>query len=215
MVIEAALSELILLPAKSGTGVSLLAVEAGPGLCVELLPSLDPTRQWGRVRITGAPATLVGEEGKAAAALDGATAVIQILLGAAQLGVAVRALELATEHVRARHQFGRPLGAFQAVKHRLATVLVEVEAAQAAVLYGLLAAANDSDDLPLVASIIKSHCSEAAYLAAADCLQLLGGIGFTWEQPAYLYFKRATSNRLWLGDPAWHRERLAALAGFG
>lgn len=213
LVLDADAAQLLVVPARTGTGLSLMAVEPGPGVLVEPLPSLDPTRRWGRVQLNGAPAALVGVDGAAVDILERATAAILVLLGAEQLGVAVRALEMATEHVKIRHQFGRPLGSFQSVKHRLATVLVELEAARAAVMYGLLAVANDSEELPKVASIVKSHCSETAYLAAADCLQLHGGIGFTWEHPAHLYFKRATSDRLWLGDPAWHRQRLAELAG--
>jgi len=136
-----------------------------------------------------------------------------VALAAEQVGVAERALEMATGYALLRTQFGRPIGSFQAIKHKLANVLLEVEAARSAAWYGLWAAAERRDELPVAASVAKATCSEAAYLAAAENMQIHGGIGYTFEHQAYLYLRRATTSRMWLGDPAWHRDRL--LAGLG
>jgi alkylation response protein AidB-like acyl-CoA dehydrogenase len=110
-------------------------------------------------------------------------------------------------------QFGRPIGSFQAIKHKCADMLLEVESAKSAAYYAAWAAAEDSDELPVVASLCKSYCSEAYFHAAAENIQIHGGIGFTWEHPAHLYFKRAKSSELLFGDPAYHRELLAQRIG--
>jgi alkylation response protein AidB-like acyl-CoA dehydrogenase len=124
--------------------------------------------------------------------------------------VAERALDMARGYALLRTQFGRPIGSFQAVKHKLATVLLEIEAARSAAWYGLWAADSRDGDLPVVASIAQATCSAAAYLAATENLQVHGGIGYTWEHPAHLFFRRATTSRMWLGDPAGHHDRLLA-----
>jgi alkylation response protein AidB-like acyl-CoA dehydrogenase len=117
---------------------------------------------------------------------------------------------MARDYALLRTQFGRPIGSFQAVKHKLATVLLEIEAARSAAWYGLWAADSRDGDLPVVASIAQATCSAAAYLAATENVQVHGGIGYTWEHPAHLFFRRATTSRMWLGDPAGHHDRLLA-----
>ena len=113
--------------------------------------------------------------------------------------MAERALDMARDYALLRTQFGRPIGSFQAIKHKLADVLLEVEAARSAAWFGLWAADAGPDQLPVVASIAQATCSAAAYLAAAENMQVHGGIGYTWEHPAHLYFRRATTSRMWLG----------------
>ena len=135
-------------------------------------------------------------------------------LACEQVGVAERALDMARDYALLRTQFGRPIGSFQAVKHKLANVLLEVEAARSAAWYGLWAADARRDQLPVVASIAKATCSAAAYLATAENMQVHGGIGYTWEHPAHLYFRRAITSRMWLGDPAGHHERLLSQLGY-
>jgi alkylation response protein AidB-like acyl-CoA dehydrogenase len=132
-----------------------------------------------------------------------------VLLAAEQLGVAERCLEMATAYAKDRQQFGRAIGSFQAIKHKLANVLLEVEAATSAVMYALWTADRDVAELPVVAAITGWTCSEAALLAASENIQVHGGIGCTWEHPAHLYLKRATTDRLLYGDPQRHLERLA------
>ena len=122
-------------------------------------------------------------------------------LAAEQVGGAQRCLDSSVEYAKTRIQFGRPIGSFQAIKHKCADMLLEVESAKSAAYYAGWAAAEDSDELPVVASLAKSYCSEAYFHAAAENIQIHGGIGFTWEHPAHLYFKRAKSSELMLGRP--------------
>src|SRR5664279_1591522 len=134
-------------------------------------------------------------------------------IAAEQVGGAQRCLDSSVEYAKTRIQFGRPIGSFQAIKHKCADMLLEVESAKSAAYYAGWAAAEDSDELPVVASLAKSYCSEAYFHAAAETIQIHGGIGFTWEHPAHLYFKRAKSSELMLGDPSYHRELLAQRIG--
>jgi alkylation response protein AidB-like acyl-CoA dehydrogenase len=120
---------------------------------------------------------------------------------------------MSVEYAKVRHQFGRPIGSFQAIKHKCADMLVQVESARSAAYYAAWAAAEDNDELPLVAPLAKSYCSEAFFFCAAENIQVHGGIGFTWEHDAHLYFKRAKSSELLFGEPAHHRAVLAARLG--
>ena len=130
-----------------------------------------------------------------------------------QLGLADRLTEMAVEYAKERKQFDRPIGGFQAIKHMCADMLLEVESARSAAYYAAWAAAEDSDELPLVASLAKAYCSEAYFRAAADNIQIHGGMGFTWEAAPHLYFKRAKASELLFGDAAHHREELAKHVG--
>jgi alkylation response protein AidB-like acyl-CoA dehydrogenase len=120
---------------------------------------------------------------------------------------------MSVEYAKVRVQFGRPIGSFQAVKHKCADMLLAVESAKSAAYYAAWTAADDDEELPVMASLAKAFCSEAYFKAAADNIQIHGGIGFTWDHPAHLYFKRAKSSELILGDPAYHRELLAQRIG--
>ena len=134
-------------------------------------------------------------------------------LAAEQVGGAQKVLEMAVEYAKVRVQFGRPIGSFQAIKHKCADMLLEVESAKSAAYYAAWCAAELNDELPSVASLAKAYCSEAYFHAAAENIQIHGGIGFTWEHPAHLYFKRAKSSELLFGDPTYHRELLAQRIG--
>jgi alkylation response protein AidB-like acyl-CoA dehydrogenase len=134
-------------------------------------------------------------------------------LAAEQVGGAQRVLDLSVEYAKSRIQFGRPIGSFQAIKHKCANLLVEVVSARAAAEYAAWTAATDSPDLPVAASIAQEYCSTAYLHAALDTIQIHGGIGYTWEHPAHLYLKRAKSSELFLGTPLDHRTKLAALLG--
>jgi alkylation response protein AidB-like acyl-CoA dehydrogenase len=129
------------------------------------------------------------------------------------VGGAQHCLDSSVEYAKTRIQFGRPIGSFQAIKHKCADMLLEVESAKSAAYYAGWTAADDSDELPVVASLAKSYCSEAYFHAAAENIQIHGGIGFTWEHDAHLYFKRAKSSELLFGDPTYHRELLAQRIG--
>jgi alkylation response protein AidB-like acyl-CoA dehydrogenase len=120
---------------------------------------------------------------------------------------------MAVDYAKVRHQFDRPIGSFQAIKHKASEMLMRVESARSAAYFGAYAVADDSDEVPAVASLAKAYCSEAFFFAAAENIQIHGGVGFTWEHDAHLYFKRAAASQLFLGDPASHRERLLERIG--
>jgi len=217
-VLDGHVADLVLVPAATPAGMSLFSVGGtAPGLGRTLLPAFDATRKHARLRFAATPARLIGpdpESGGAAPALARVYDLACVALACEQVGVAERALDMARDYALLRTQFGRPIGSFQAVKHKLADVLLEVEAARSAAWFGLWAADCCRDQLPVVASIAQATCSAAAYLAAAENVQVHGGIGYTWEHPAHLYFRRATTSRMWLGDPAGHYERLLSQLGY-
>ncbi|NCZ93288.1 MAG: glycosyltransferase [Actinobacteria bacterium] len=136
-----------------------------------------------------------------------------VALAAEQVGGAQKVLEMAVEYAKVRVQFGRPIGSFQAIKHKCADMLLEVESAKSAAYYGMWCASEMNAELASTASLAKAYCSEAYFHAAAENIQIHGGIGFTWEHPAHLYFKRAKSSELLFGDPTYHRELLAQRIG--
>ena len=134
-------------------------------------------------------------------------------LAAEQVGGAQHCLDMAVEYAKVRVQFGRPIGSFQAIKHKCADMLVQTESAKSAAYYAAWAASEDNEELPVTAPLAKSFCSEAYFFVAAENIQVHGGIGFTWEHDAHLYFKRAKSSELMFGDPAYHRALLADRLG--
>lgn len=209
-VLDGHVADLILVAARDRDGVGLYAVKSDAGgLARNLLPTLDQTRKLARVEFDGVPARKVGAEDAVLRALDLAA----VALAAEQLGGAQRTLDMTVEYAKVRHQFGRPIGSFQAIKHRCADMFVLVESARSAVLNAAAVADESPDELPAAAALAKAYCSDAFFHTAGEAIQLHGGIGFTWEHDAHLYFKRAQSSRHLFGAPDRHRERLAALAG--
>ncbi|MGC0343747.1 acyl-CoA dehydrogenase family protein [Streptomyces sp. SLBN-8D4] len=213
-VLDGATADVVLTVARTGDGIGVFCVEGdAAGLTRAPLPTMDPTRRQARLDYQDVPATRLRTHS------DGWDLVSEVLdraavaLAAEQVGVASRALDMAVEYAKVRHQFGRPIGSFQAVKHLLADVLLEVESARAAAHYALLASENDDPELPAVASLAKAFCSDACVQATQENIQVHGGIGFTWEHPAHLYLKRAKTSQLLFGDPAYHRELLARRIG--
>lgn len=213
-VLDGHAADLVLVAARTGAGVSLFAVDGdAAGLVRTPLATMDQTRKQARLEFAGVEARLIGTDGGAAAGLSKALDLIAVGLAAEQVGGAQRCLDASVDYAKNRIQFGRPIGSFQAIKHKCADMLLEVESAKSAAYYAAFAAADDSDELPVVASLAKSYCSEAYFHAAAENIQIHGGIGFTWEHPAHLYFKRAKSSELLFGDPTFHREQLAQRIG--
>jgi alkylation response protein AidB-like acyl-CoA dehydrogenase len=213
-VLDGHVADLVLVAARTEGGLSLFALEGdAEGLVRHLLPTMDQTRKQARLELSRAPATLIGAEGGAAPGLTKTLQLAAVALAAEQVGGAQRCLDSSVEYAKTRIQFGRPIGSFQAIKHKCADMLLEVESARSAAYYAGWAAAEDSDELAVVASLAKSYCSEAYFHAAAENIQIHGGIGFTWEHDAHLYFKRAKSSELLFGDPAYHRELLAQHIG--
>jgi len=203
------------LPGTHGEdGITLLAVErAAPGVKIDVPPSLDPTRRQARLEMTGVRADALGSVGAAGGALRRTLSQATVCLAFEMIGGGARCLEMAVEYAKTRIQFARPIGAFQAVKHKCAEVLLELELARSAVYYAGWAAAEARDDLPLAASLAKATGAEAYLRAAAENIQIHGGVGFTWEYDPQLYYKRAKASEIMLGDPALHRAHLVAGLG--
>jgi len=213
-VLDGHVANLILVAARTAQGVSLFAVDAGaPGLTRTALSTMDQTRKQARLEFSDTPARLIGTEGQGWTVLSKVLDLAAVALAAEQVGGAQRVLDMSVEYAKVRIQFGRPIGSFQAIKHKCADMLLEVESGKSAAYYAGWAAAEDNDELPVVAALAKAYCSEAYFHAAAENIQIHGGIGFTWEHPAHLYFKRAKSSELLFGDPSYHRELLAQRIG--
>ncbi|HMJ77321.1 MAG TPA: acyl-CoA dehydrogenase family protein [Iamia sp.] len=205
---------LIIVAAKTDGGTSLFTVAGdASGLTREALPTMDQTRKQARLTFDSTPATLLGAEGEGWATLEKVLDLAVVALAAEQVGGAQFCLEMAVQYAKDRVQFGRPIGSFQAIKHKCADMLLEVESAKSAAYYAGWCASELNDELPSVASLAKAYCSEAYFHATAENIQIHGGIGFTWEHPAHLYFKRAKSSELLFGDPTYHRELLAQRIG--
>lgn len=168
-------------------------------------PSMDPTRRFAEIVLDGAPARLVRDG--AAAALERALDVACAVLAAEQAGAAAQALAVTVEYAGSRVQFGRPIGSFQALKHRMADLFVLVESARSAALAAGEALDRGDDDAAIAVATAKAYCSESFSAVAAEMIQLHGGIGITWEHDAHLYFKRAHSSSQLFGDPAHHLAR--------
>jgi alkylation response protein AidB-like acyl-CoA dehydrogenase len=213
-VLDGHVAGLIIVAARTAKGVSLFTVDgAAPGLTRTALSTMDQTRKQAKLEFANTPATLLGAEGEGWNVLSTVLDLAAVGLAAEQVGGAQKVLEMAVEYAKVRVQFGRPIGSFQAIKHKCADMLLEVESAKSAAYYGMWCASEMNDELPSVASLAKAYCSEAYFHATAENIQIHGGIGFTWEHPAHLYFKRAKSSELLFGDPTYHRELLAQRIG--
>jgi alkylation response protein AidB-like acyl-CoA dehydrogenase len=214
-VLDGHTADVILVAARSEAGIELFQVARdATGLTREAIPPLDPTRKLARLEFNATPATKISS-GDITDGLEKTLALTLIVLASEQAGGAQWCLDTAAEYAKTRLQFGRPIGSYQAIKHKCAEMLVEVEFAKTAAYSASWAAADCLErgeswgPVFESAHIAKSYCSETYYHAAAENIQIHGGVGFTWEYPAHLYFKRAKSSELLFGDPAHHREALA------
>lgn len=188
-------------------GLSLFTVEGKvAGLQRRLLKSVDATRKLARLEFSSVQATLLGEEGAAAEPFAKTLSQAAVCLACEMVGGAEKLRESALDYSMMRMQFGRAIGSFQAIKHKSVDMLVDVELARSAAYYAADAAAQDDGDLPEVASLAKVSASEAYMQVAIDTIQIHGGIGFAWDNDTHLWFKRAKSSEVFLGDPAYHRE---------
>lgn len=214
-VLDGGTADLLIVSASDQDGSSLYLVEAdAAGLQRTPLATMDITRKQSRIEFNDVAARRLGAGGNAAAVLTEAIDHARIALAAEQLGGAEFCVDLTVEYVRQRHQFGRAIGSFQAIKHRCADLLVELERARSAVHYAVTQV-DEGGDLAEAAALAASCCGDVFTKVAAETIQLHGGIGVTWEHPAHLYFRRAHSDAALLGSPASHRARLlrAAVAG--
>ena len=200
LVPDAAEADLIVLAGEDGAFVAERS-----GAEVEAFDALDGIRRFGRVRADG------GEQlpGDVQPALDR----ICVALAAENVGVGQRAMEMAVDYARERKQFDRPIGSYQAVSHRCAQMLLEVEGSRSAAYYAAWCADSEPESLAQAASMAKAYASDSGWRVCTSSLQVHGGIGFTWEHDLHFYLKRAKTNALMFGSAAEHRERVASLTG--
>ncbi len=214
LVLDGAEADVLLVVARSAAGLSLFRVDPHePGVQRCPLQPLDATRTMARVALADAPAQLLGAEGDGWRAVEQARRVATVLLAAEQVGGARRCVELTAEYARQRRQFGRAIGSFQAVKHRLADMASRLELARAAAYWAAWQCPGPSRELDEAVAVAGSYCGEAFLQTAFDTIQLHGGIGFTWEHDAHLFVRRARAGLSLLGTPQQHRERLGELVG--
>jgi len=197
-------------PGSTGhTGLALFALTGKTsGVERSALQSMDPTRKLARIDLHGARAEALGRPEAGAAALVRTLDQAAIALANEMVGGAQTLLDSAVKYSKLRVQFGREIGSFQAIKHKLADLLLEVELAKSAAYYAAQAAAVDDPEWRALASLAKAATSETYLHTAAECIQIHGGIGFTWDNDTHLWFKRAKSSEVFLGHPSYHRELL-------
>jgi alkylation response protein AidB-like acyl-CoA dehydrogenase len=214
-------ADFILVAARSGGeddgGITLFAIDRRrSGVSVNPLKTMDQTRKLSEVSLRGVKAELADVVGEPGAGWKTLAAVIdrgKVALSAEMMGGAQKVLEAAVEYSKVREQFGRPIGSFQAIQHKCANMLVDVEGAKSAVYYAAWAVSNEVAEAPLASAMAKAAASDACRRTAAEAIQVHGGIGFTWEHDLHLYFKRAKSSEFTFGDAAYNREIVAQLIG--
>lgn len=200
----------LLVPAYAGGDPVLLLVEAADAE-IATMPSLDMTRPVSRVELDAAPALVVASGPEAQAALRGGIVAATGLLASEQLGTAEQSLEVTCDHLRSRFQFGRALGSYQALRHGAAQLWTDLTGARAVARYAAACLADADPDAELAAHLAQAVCAEAALHTCESCLQMMGGIGFTWEHPTHLLLKRAAAGLRLLGTPEAHRRRIGEL----
>jgi len=202
---------------KGAEGVSLFLVPSdAEGVRRAWLPTMDQTRRLAAIELgdVAVPTdALLGEEGRGWELCQRTLDLARIALAAEQVGAAEMCLEMSVDYAKVRKQFGRPIGSFQAIKHKCADMLMMIESARSAAFYASALAAQGDSDLEEAASSAKAFCSDTFFHCAAENIQIHGGIGFTWEHPAHMYFKRAKATEVLFGDPSSHRERVATRMG--
>ena len=201
-------------PGSTGTdGISLFLVDAkAPGITTTQLKTMDQTRKLGEVVLKDVrvPADRVlGPVGQGWALLDRVIDRGKVGLCAEMCGGAQRVLEMSVDYAKVREQFGKPIGSFQAIQHKCANMLVEVESSKSVTYYAAWAVANGVAEAPLAAAMAKAYCSDAYRHVSGEGIQIHGGIGFTWEHDMHIYFKRAKSSEVTFGDATWNRELVA------
>ncbi len=203
-------ADVILVPARAPEGLCLFLVDpARPGVTLRPMVTIDLANRWSEMRLDNAvvPAeALVGPPGGAGATLEALLRRAAVCAAAEMLGAARRCLDMSVGYAKVREQFGQPIGSFQAIRHRCAEMLLEVENSHSAVYYAAWSLTAGSEDAAVAASVCKAYVSEAARRVCGDAIQVHGGIGFTWEYDLHLYVKRAKALEVLFGDAEYHRE---------
>lgn len=211
-VADAVRADVLLVPREDGLYAVELHTEQS-GVTVEPLTPLDLTRPLASVTVEPAAGVLIADADTAREAVRRGLLAGAGLLASEQLGLAEWCLEETVRHTKERHQFNRPIGSFQALKHRMAQLWLEVVSARAAARNAADALATGSPETPLAVAVAQAYCGRVAVHAAEECVQLHGGIGMTWEHPAHLYLKRAKSDAVAFGSAGRHKETVAGLVG--
>jgi alkylation response protein AidB-like acyl-CoA dehydrogenase len=216
-VLDGHTADTVIVAARTGEGISLFLVPGdAPGLRRARLETMDMTRKQAELVFedVAVPASaLLGAPGTGWDTLAAVLEFAAVALAFEQVGGAQKCMEMSVEYAKVRTQFGRPIGSFQAIKHKCADMLLHVESAKSAAYYAGWAASEENDEFPIVAPLAKAYCSDAYFDVASETIQVHGGIGFTWDHDAHLYFKRAKSSELMFGDPAYQRAILADRLG--
>ena len=216
-VVDGHVADHLLVAARTEDGVGVFIVDASSdGLATSKVDSMDQTRTLATVELSEVGVgddALVGGSTDAWSVIETVLDIGAVALAAEQVGGAQTCLEMSVEYAKVRMQFGRPIGSFQAIKHKCADMLVQVESARSAAYFAGHATAARDEEFALAGPLAKSYCSEAYFFCASETIQIHGGIGFTWEHDAHLYFKRAKSSELMFGDPTYQRSRLADRLG--
>ena len=220
-VLDAHVADTIVVAARTSEGsdptegVTLFLVDAGAsGMSIRQLKTMDMTRRLCDVTFENVKLdadAVLGDVDRGWPKLERAMQRATGLLAAECVGGANKVLDMSVAYARERVQFGRPIGSFQAVKHKCADMLVDVELGRSAMYYAAWAASDEEQELALASSIAKAFCGEAYTRVASNGIHVHGGIGFTWEHDMHLYFKRAKANEVLLGDPSYHRDQVARL----
>jgi alkylation response protein AidB-like acyl-CoA dehydrogenase len=194
-------------------GITLFALEAKrTGMSITRLTAMDQTRKLAQVTFTDVKASasdIVGEPGNGWDTLSKVIDRGKVMLAGEMMGGAQKVLEMTVDYAKVRVQFGRPIGSFQAVQHKCANMMIDVESAKSASYYASWAVSNEVNEAPLAAALAKAAASDAFRRVSAEGIQLHGGIGFTWDHDMHLYFKRAKSSEFTFGDANWNRELVA------
>jgi acyl-CoA dehydrogenase len=210
-VTDGGVADLALVLAREGAQPALFLVDlAGPGVTREAVATIDPSRDHARIVFTEAPAERLGTAGEGWVILRRAFDRAAILVAFEQIGGAQACLEMARDYALERYAFGRPIGSFQAIKHKLADVYIATELARSNAYYGAWALTDDAAELPVAAAAAHVAATEAFHLASKENIQTHGGIGFTWEGDCHLYYRRAKHLALTLGSAPWWQDRLIA-----
>jgi len=208
----ATVADVLVVPARSADGLAFYLVDPGArGVTVASLTAIDLGTRWATVHLDGAAAVPLGRPAEASALHDALFRRAAVGAAAEMLGAARRCLDMAVGYAKVREQFGQPIGAFQAIRHKCAEMLVEVENAHAATYYAAWALDAGAEDAGLAASVAKAYVGDASRKVCGESIQVHGGIGFTWEYDLHLYFKRAKALETMYGDAEYHRELITRL----
>jgi alkylation response protein AidB-like acyl-CoA dehydrogenase len=213
-VLDGHTADLIVVAARNGDGISFFTVGGdAAGLTRNPLGTLDMTRKQAELVFDGVDATPLGPSGSGTDALRKTLEQAAVCLASECVGGSEKTMDMAVQYAKDRYQFGRPIGSFQSIKHKCADMLLRLESAKSAAYYAAWAATEDNEEVSVAASLAKAYCTESYFTNSRENIQVHGGIGFTYEHDAHLYYRRAKTAELFLGDPTYHRELIATKLG--